>query len=139
MTVGSVTANYVVQEGDTLQSLVVGINDDFVAQGLDSDLALDLTTAEELTITNNTNADVAFSFSASRGTGALASLNTVDVTTAVGAANALASIETNIQAAVDAQAAFGTAEKRVELQNDFMAPLIDSFKSGSGALVDADL
>jgi flagellin len=139
VTVGAITASYIVQEGDTLQSLVVGINDSFVSQGLDSDIALDLTTAEELTITNNTNADVAFSFSATRGTGSLATLSTIDVTTAGGAATALNDIETSIQAAVDAQAAFGTAERRVELQSEFMQSLIDSFKSGIGALVDADL
>ncbi|MEM1356478.1 MAG: flagellin [Planctomycetota bacterium] len=139
VTVGSVTANYIVQEGDTLQSLVVGINDDFVAKGLNPDIALDLTTAEELTITNNTNEAVAFSFEATRGTGALAGLNTIDVTTGAGAATALNDIETMIQSVIDAQAAFGTAENRVEIQADFMSNLIDSFKSGIGTLVDADL
>ena len=139
VTVGSTTASYIVQEGDTLQSLVTGLNADFQAKGLDPNFALDLTTAEELTITNNSNADVAFSFSATRGTGALAALNTIDVTTAAGAATALTDVETMIDAVIDAQAAFGTAEKRVEIQGDFMNSLIDSFKSGIGSLVDADL
>lgn len=139
VTVGSVTANYIVQEGDTLQSLVVGINDDFASQGLDPNIALDLTTAEELTITNNSNADVAFSFEATRGTGALAGLNSFDVTSSAGAASALTEVETMISSVIDAQASFGTAEKRVEIQNNFMSTLIDSFKSGIGTLVDADL
>ena len=73
------------------------------------------------------------------GAGGLSALSGVDVSTAVGAQAALTSIETMIQTTVDAQAALGTAEKRVELQNDFMSTLIDSFKSGIGALVDADL
>ena len=51
----------------------------------------------------------------------------------------MTSVETMIQTVVDAQASLGTAEKRVDLQNDFMSSLIDSFKSGIGALVDADL
>ena len=127
------------QEGDTLQSLVVGINDDFASQGLDPNIALDLTTAEELTITNNSNADVAFSFEATRGTGALAGLNSFDVTSSAGAASALTEVETMISSVIDAQASFGTAEKRVEIQNNFMSTLIDSFKSGIGTLVDADL
>lgn len=139
VTVGNVTANYIVQEGDTLQSLVVGINDNFAAKGLDPNIALDLTTAEELTITNNSNADVAFSFEATRGTGALATLNSLDVTSSAGAATALNDIETMISSVIDAQAVFGTAEKRVEIQNNFMSSLIDSFKSGIGTLVDADL
>ncbi len=139
VTVGNVTANYIVQEGDTLQSLVVGVNDEFAAQGLDPNIALDLSTAEELTITNNSNADIAFSFEATRGTGSLAALNSLDVTSSAGAATALNDIETMISSVIDAQAAFGTAENRVEIQNNFMNSLIDSFKSGIGTLVDADL
>ena len=85
-----------------------------------------------------TLSDVAIS-TVSVGSGGLSALQGVDVSTAVGAQNALTSIETMIQTVVDAQAALGTAEKRVDLQNDFMSTLIDSFKSGIGALVDADL
>ena len=40
---------------------------------------------------------------------------------------------------MDSQAALGTVERRVELQTTFMSNLIDSFKSGIGALVDANL
>ena len=48
-------------------------------------------------------------------------------------------VEGFIQTAVDAQAALGTAEKRIEIQNEFVSSLIDSMKAGIGALVDADL
>ena len=44
-----------------------------------------------------------------------------------------------IRATINAQAVFGNGEKRVEIQNVFMNSLIDSFKSGIGSLVDADL
>ncbi|MEM9099184.1 MAG: flagellin, partial [Pseudomonadota bacterium] len=44
-----------------------------------------------------------------------------------------------IDSVIDAQAVFGTAENRLEIQNEFMSTLIDSFKSGIGTLVDADL
>ncbi|MEM1344186.1 MAG: flagellin [Pseudomonadota bacterium] len=71
------------------------------------------------------------------GTGGLAALAGIDVT--ANPANALTDIETLIRTTVTAQAAFGTAETRLDLQNDFMSSLIDSFKSGIGALVDADL
>ncbi|MEM7508250.1 MAG: flagellin [Pseudomonadota bacterium] len=71
------------------------------------------------------------------GTGGLAALATIDV---VGdQAGALASIETLIQTTVTTQAAIGTAERRVEIQAEFQQNLIDSFKSGIGSLVDADL
>lgn len=71
--------------------------------------------------------------------GGLAALGTMDVSTGAGAASALTDIETLIQTTIDAQAAFGTSENRVDLQNEFMTSLIDSFVSGIGALVDADL
>lgn len=71
------------------------------------------------------------------GTGGLAALAGIDVTADPDAA--LASIETLIQTTIDTQAALGTAERRVEIQSTFQSTLIDSFKSGIGSLVDADL
>ncbi len=56
-----------------------------------------------------------------------------------GAAAALTDVETQIQAAIDAAAAFGSAEKRLEIQANFVSKLIDSMTSGIGALVDADM
>ena len=107
---------------------VAGLETDFVAGG-----QVDF---------GNTGGAADFTVSArtvSVGAGGLSALSGVDVSTALGAQTALTSIETMIQTVVDAQAALGTAEKRVDLQNDFMSSLIDSFKSGIGALVDADL
>ena len=49
------------------------------------------------------------------------------------------SIEGLIQEAVDASAEFGSAQKRMEIQNDFVSKLTDSLKTGIGALTDADL
>jgi flagellin len=56
-----------------------------------------------------------------------------------GEATALADIETQIQAAIDAAAAFGSAEKRLDIQASFVGKLVDSMTSGIGALVDADM
>jgi flagellin len=55
------------------------------------------------------------------------------------AAAALTDIEVQIQAAIDAAAAFGSAEKRLGIQSDFVGKLMDSMESGIGALVDADM
>ena len=71
--------------------------------------------------------------------GGLAGLATIDVTTDAGATAALSEIETLIQTTVDAQASLGTGERRIEIQGEFINTLIDSFRSGIGALVDADL
>jgi flagellin len=48
-------------------------------------------------------------------------------------------IELQIQAAIDAAAAFGSAEKRLEIQTNFVSRLMDSMTAGIGALVDADM
>jgi flagellin len=48
-------------------------------------------------------------------------------------------IELQIQAAIDAAAAFGSAEKRLEIQANFVSKLMDSMTAGIGALVDADM
>lgn len=62
-----------------------------------------------------------------------------DVTTAAGAATALAGIETQLQTSITAAANFGSVAKRIEIQSDFVKKLSDAMTSGIGALVDADM
>lgn len=84
------------------------------------------------------NADTVVTASVtSVGTGGLAALAGIDVT--ADPAQALTDIEALIQTTISTQAALGTAERRVEIQSTFQSTLIDSFKSGIGSLVDADL
>jgi flagellin len=97
------------------------------------------TVAGELKITNNTNADVSFSSSVSRGSGGLAGLAAIDVSTGAGAAAALGSIENLINTSIDASASFGSVQGRIEIQSDFIGKLSDSLKSGIGSMVDADM
>ena len=52
---------------------------------------------------------------------------------------ALAVIDTGIQTAIDAAAAFGAVERRLEIQDEFVSTLIDNLRAGAGALTDADL
>ncbi|MEH6489128.1 flagellin [Hyphomonas oceanitis] len=79
----------------------------------------------------STSADVA-----AGGLGALASL---DVSTEAGAAAALTTIESLLNTAIDAAATFGSAQKQIESQSDFVMTLIDSMTSGIGSLTDADM
>ena len=71
--------------------------------------------------------------------GRLEALADIDVTTQAGADAALESIEGLIQTSIDAAAAFGSAEMRLDTQKDFVSGLTDALKSGIGTLVDADL
>ncbi|WP_166417915.1 flagellin N-terminal helical domain-containing protein [Cochlodiniinecator piscidefendens] len=139
-TIGSVEAQYTVKEGDTEESLVSGLKNAFQGNGLsDTDFTLDLSTAGQLAVTNETNAAVSMSFTATRGTGGLGGLSSLDVSNGSNAATALGSIENMIQTSIDAAASFGSVQGRIETQSTFVSNLTDSLKSGIGAMVDANM
>jgi flagellin len=71
--------------------------------------------------------------------GGLADLGTIDVSTDAGAASALAGIESLIQTAINASAAFGSSRGRIETQMDFVGKLTDSLKTGIGSMIDANM
>ncbi len=135
--IGSVEGKYTVQKGDTADALVAGLKSSLTANGLsDTDFTLTLN-AGSLQVANNTNQAAAISASATRGTGGLAGLTTLNVETAP--ATALQDIEGMLQTSIDAAASFGSAQKRVEIQSDFVGKLSDSLKAGIGAMVDTDM
>jgi len=139
--VGSTEAQYTVRAGDTAEAVVAGMKSALQASGISStDFTMDIdAVAGELKITNNTNADAAFSFSSSRGSGGLSGLAAIDVSTGAGATAALGSIENLINTSIDASASFGSVQGRIETQNSFIGKLTDSLKSGIGSMVDADM
>ncbi|NVJ69218.1 MAG: flagellin [Alphaproteobacteria bacterium] len=71
--------------------------------------------------------------------GGLADLAAIDVSTQAGAASALTSIDSVITTIKSADASLGSAQKRMDLQADFMNSLVDSLKQGLSSLVDADM
>lgn len=92
----------------------------------------------------DTTDGIDFAYAAFQATGAtvgggLWQLADVDVTTQIGADNALQEIEGLINTAIDAAASFGSAQGRIETQLDFVSGLTDALKSGIGTLVDADM
>ena len=142
----------VAKDGDTLAGITTqmtaALNTQATADGVNVTFAT-TATAGEITITNNTGANIAVvAADASQddgsnqdgiAAGGLAALADIDVSTDTGAASALAAIEGLTQTAIDAAAAFGSAEGRIGIQNDFVSQLSDSLKAGIGTLVDADL
>lgn len=137
LTVGSFEGRYVVQQGDTADSLVSGLKNALTANGLSaSDFTLSLG-AGALTVANNTNQSTAISLSATRGTGGLAGLSTLNVSTAP--ASALAAIEGMLNTSIAAAASFGSAQKRIDIQTEFVGQLTDSLKTGIGVMVDTDM
>lgn len=141
--------------GGTTYSYVAGKDEDFndVANGLKA--AIDAGGVEGVSTQVGTNdsgqavlkidtsgADITLSESGAAGgeaSGGLFGLGGIDVTTDSGAEAALANIEVLINASVDAAASFGSAQGRIETQNDFIGKLTDSLKSGIGSMVDADM
>jgi flagellin len=71
--------------------------------------------------------------------GGLADLATIDVSDLAGAASGLAAIDGLLQKAIDATAQFGSKQKRIDNQNEFISTLKDSLKTGIGAMTDANL
>ncbi len=51
----------------------------------------------------------------------------------------LVAIEAEVTNANDAAAAFGTAQKQIDIQASFVGKLSDALKAGMGAMVDADM
>lgn len=67
------------------------------------------------------------------------SLDAIDVTTDEGAQQALSAISGMITQATEAGASFGSAQNRLEMQNEFISNLADTLTSGIGSMVDADM
>lgn len=139
--IGTVEGSYSVKTGDTQDAILAGLKNSLTSSGLDTTkFSLDIATSGDLTVTNLSNeTGHSVQFSASRGAGALSGLETMDVTSNAGAAEALASIESMIQAATDASAAFGSVETRIETQTDFVSKMSDALTEGVGLMVDADM
>ncbi|SMP07470.1 flagellin [Shimia sagamensis] len=145
---GDQTASFTVSADD----VGAGINtSEMVASGLKNaidnlgiaDLQVDYdpgAAAGQLTFTNNGTADLTVTGQfQNAGSGDLAELAAIDVSTSAGATAALGSIESLITETIDAAAAFGTVESRISTQSDFVGKLSDSLTSGIGGMVDADM
>lgn len=138
LSIGETTGKYSIREGDTADSVATGLKDALVEAGLSADNFSLTLGANQLTVANLTNnADIAVGYEVSRGTGSLAELDDIDVT--ADPTGALDAIEGMLSGAIDAAAAFGSVEGRLETQANFISQLSDSLKSGIGSMVDADM
>lgn len=135
---------YEVQTGDTHDDVGQGITNLITNAGL-TNFSVTFTAGgagvdAQVDITNNTGITAGIEASANDGTGGgLGTLNGINVSTSTGASTALVSIEGLIQTAVDASAEFGSSQKRIDIQTEFVSNLTDALKTGIGAMTDADL
>ncbi len=146
ITIGNKTATYTVSADDVAATTT----SDLVAVGLKNAIdALDIAgltvdydsaTAGTLAFTNagTTSQAVGVQFK-NAGSGGLAALSAIDVSTSGGATAALGNIESLMQTSINAAASFGSVQKRIEIQSSFVSELSDSLKAGIGSLVDANM
>ncbi len=146
LTVGDQTVSYTVSADDAASTTTADIVavalkakvDELGVAGLTVDY--DSGAPGTLNFTNGGGNDLTVSGQfTNAGAGGLGALSSIDVSTSGGAAAALGTVETLIDTSIDAAAAFGSAQGRIETQQDFVSKLTDSFKSGIGSMVDADM
>lgn len=106
-----------------------GIASTFVSGGGSADATAD--------IANTSGGTMEIEIKVTNGSGGLSALAGLNVET--DHSGALSDIEDLLDYAVDVAAEFGSAQKRIEIQNEFVSNLTDSLKTGIGALTDADL
>lgn len=143
---------YVAKDGDTAANVAAGLASAFAKYATDNNLdsnVLDIT-ANNNTLVATSGVTTATDFiavginvigsptSVTVG-GGLAALNDIDVSTNAGADAALTAIEGMIGTAIDASAAFGSAQGRLETQQEFVSGMVDALKAGIGTMVDADM
>jgi flagellin len=146
ITIGGKTATYTFSAADVASTTpadvaAVGLKTAIEGLGIE-DLTIDYDsgTAGTLVLTNGGAADLSVSAQfKNANAGGLGALSGIDVTTGAGALAALGNIEDMLQTSIDAAASFGSSQKRVDIQSEFVGKLTDSLKTGIGAMVDTDM
>ncbi|WP_050526169.1 flagellin N-terminal helical domain-containing protein [Pseudorhodobacter aquimaris] len=147
VTVGSQSFDYIAGKGETMEDVAKGLKtaiDSNPPTGVTAQVQKNAETGQWSLAVDSAESDGAEALTlsvAQNGTasGGLFGLDNLDVTTNEGAASALTNIETMINSAIDAAAAFGSAQSRIDIQSDFVSKLSDAMESGIGSMVDADM
>ncbi len=139
---GTQSFSYVASADDSAADVAANLADQLNTAFQGKNYAVSVA-AGVISITNSSGDDLSITATATTGgtpatsTGGLSGLSTLDVTT--DAAGALTTIEGLLDTAIDAAASFGSAQKRIESQSEFVTTLIDAFTTGIGGLTDADM
>ncbi len=146
---GTDTIEYIARTNDTMNDVTRNLKSLIDARNITgitvdrTEVANPLTTNSVLTIRNSNASAVSLaanSFTGGTAGGGLGALAGIDVQTSdASAASALAAIDGLINTAINAAAALGSSQKRVENQGEFMTTLVDSITAGVGTITDADM
>lgn len=137
---GASTFTYTAQAGDDADAVGDGLRVAIAAGSLPAGVTVTAGTGATIGFQNTNAATTTFTstVTAANSSG-LAGVANIDVTSSANATAALTSIETLINVGINAAAQFGSSQKRIDIQNEFVKTLTDSLKTGIGALVEADL
>jgi flagellin len=145
ISVGGTAFTYVAGKGATFEDVARGLKaavDGGRIDGVTTRVAQNASGQWQLKIDNSSSTSLSLARAGAAGgeaSGGLFGLGGIDVRTNAGAEAALGNIETLISKAIDASAAFGSAQGRIDNQTSFIGKLTDSLKAGIGTLVDADM
>ncbi|MEX1251095.1 MAG: flagellin [Hyphomonas sp.] len=146
---GTDTIEYISRENDTMNDVVRNLKSLIDARSI-TGISVDITQVADPGMTNsvltirNANAGAvslaASSFTGGTPGGGLGALAGIDVETSdVSAASALTAIDGLITTSINAAAALGSFQKRIDNQGEFMTTLVDSITAGVGTITDADM
>jgi flagellin len=148
--VGQRTFEYVAGADDSVNSVAANLStqiENFFSATGETNYAVSRS-GDTITITNNAanagdvldvTANASTGGTAGNSAGGLGDLATIDVTTDAGASAALTSIEGLLNQAIDAAAGFGSSQKRIDTQSEFVQTMVDSLTTGIGGLTDTDM
>jgi flagellin len=148
VTVGSASYDYIAGKNETMEDVARGLKiaiDSGNPNGVTTSVTQNATTKQwSLNVDNDGTGSASLALSATgnaggKASGGLFGLNAIDVTTNKGADAALTNIEGMIDRSIDAAANFGSTQKRIGIQSEFVGKLTDALKSGIGSMVDADM
>lgn len=146
VTIAGKTASYTLKAEDVASTtaadiVAVGLKQAIESLGITGlQVDYDSNSPGTLSFTNNGTRDMTVSAQfTNAGSGGLGALAALDVSTGGGAAAALGNIETMLQTAIDAASSFGSAQKRIDIQSEFVGKLSDSLRAGIGSMVDTDM
>jgi flagellin len=148
VTVGSASYDYIAGKNETMEDVARGLKiaiDSGNPNGVTTSVTQNATTKQwSLNVDNDGTGSASLALSTAgnaggKASGGLFGLNAIDVTTNKGADAALTNIEGMIDRSIDAAANFGSTQKRIGIQADFVGKLSDALKSGIGSMVDADM
>jgi len=137
--------SYTSGKGETMEDIARGLKtaiDSEASAGITTAVQKDETTGQWSLAIDDATGGRSLGLTVTKGgeaSGGLFGLDAIDVTTNDGAKAALSNIETMIGASIDAAASFGSAQKRIDIQSEFVTNLSDALKSGIGSMVDADM